>query len=73
MIHLKLREVRPATRGKHLLMIEMAETDRQAEEATEKQIAFLCGRGMWCDGITKGCASWLIEMMRRGVEFRTKS
>lgn len=47
----------------------MAETDRQAEEATEKQIAFLCGRGMWRDGITKGCASWLIDVIQRGVDF----
>lgn len=46
MIHLKLRDVRRATHGRHLLMIEMAETDKQAEAATEKQIAFLCGRGM---------------------------
>lgn len=63
----------PAAPGKHLLTIEMAETDRHAEAATEKQIAFLCGRGMWCDGITKDCASWLIDMIQRGVDSRPKS
>jgi hypothetical protein len=73
MIHLKLRDVRRTSRGRHLLMIEMAETDRHADAATQKQIAFLCGRGMWFDGITKDCASWLIAMIRHGVEFRTKS
>ena len=73
MIHLKLRDVRRATRGKHMLMVEMAETDRQAEAATEKQIAFLCGQGMWCEGITKGCASWLIHMIQHGVDSRPKS
>ena len=72
MIRLKLRNVKLSTRGKHLLTIEMAETDRHAEAATEKQIAFLCGRGMWCEGITKGCASWLIHMIQQGVDSRPK-
>ena len=72
MIHLKLRTVKLSTRGKHLLTIEMAETDRHAEAATEKQIAFLCGHGMWCDEIAKECASWLIHMIQHGVDSRPK-
>jgi len=73
MIHLKLRNVKLSSHGRHLLTIEMAETDGQAEEATEKQIAYLCGTGMWCEGITKDCASWLIDMIKRGVDSRPKS
>lgn len=73
MIDYKLRSVKEAMPGKYLLAIEMSEPSHgQAEEATDRQAAFLSGHGMWCEGMTKGCASVLIHLIRHGAGFREK-